>query len=286
MLEKENSFKIIGKLINTDLKTETSVKTGKNYIHGTATVESAINNKVCVYTINFYTNELKNDGTVSGLYTSYSKMPQLIGKKVEIIGTIRENRRFDEKQGLMVSSQRLEGRFVSGVKTDTVDKAEWVIGGFIVKTLVEKTNKSGEIYRYDLNVAQANYNDTNLSVYTLHVDPNNREIVNAVKSLTVGTTYTFNGFLDFTVTTQTKEEKNDKGFGKPVVHTYTNNIRNFFIEGGNPSEDIYETDIRTDLISAYKAHDVELEAAAKSKNQGNVAVEGNKKAVQYQTSLI
>lgn len=283
MLEKQNSFEITGRLTNTNLKPGTSKKTGNNYISGSITVESIINEKTCTYEINLFSNELTSEGKISGLYTSYSKLNELIGKKVEVYGSMREHRYFDEKNSLMKSSQRLEGRFISGVKDDSIDTAVWELGGFIVKTLTEKQNKAGEIYRYDLNLAQANYNDTNLSVFTVHINPKDREIIEAVKNFNLGSTIRVNGILDFTITTETRQEKVENGFGKPMVRVYTNNIRNFFIQGGNPSTDTYDAETRTTLVSAYKAKDVEIESKVKSNAP---AVETQKKAVQIQTSLI
>ena len=57
-------------------------------------------------------------------------------------------------------------------------------------------------------------------------------------------------------------------FGAPVTKTYTNRQSNFYIEGGsNPIADdrVYSSDVVSTLISAYKAHDVELQNAASTK---------------------
>ena len=71
-----------------------------------------------------------------------------------------------------------------------------------------------------------------------------------------------------------------------IYKTFTNKQKNFFIEGGSaPITDETKFDSLTisDLISAYKAHDVELSEKSKGKE---VAVESTATITKKQTSLI
>ena len=285
-LQHVNTFKIVGRLIKAEVKLDTSSKTGQPYCSATATIQSIINGINCEYEVNFYASQMTGAGKVSTLYTTYSKMNELEGHKVEISGSIRENRYFSTTLNQLVSTQELAGRFIKGVSETTSDDATWEMSGFIAKNLVEKKNKQGEVYRYDLTLGGVGYNGSVLSLFTLHVDPSRRDIINGVENYEVGQTVRLNGSLVFKVETVTSESKNEGGFGQGVVRTYTNKQKNFFIEGGSaPITDETKFDSLTisDLISAYKAHDVELSERSKGKE---VAVESTATITKKQTSLI
>ena len=123
-------------------------------------------------------------------------------------------------------------------------------------------------------------------MFSLRVDTSCRDIINGVGGYEVGQTVRLNGCLVFKVETVTSESKNEGGFGQGVVRTYTNKQKNFFIEGGTaPITDETKFDSLTisDLISAYKARDVELSEKGKNKE---VAVETTSTITKKQTSLI
>jgi len=267
-LLRTNSFKIIGRLVAADMKPGNRKSDGQGYISGTATIVSNIEGADNTFEIRFYSAAKTADGKVSQLYTSYSKMPELVGKKIEVTGEIRENRFYSKSGNQLASSQQLSGRFVRGTTETATDEAVFEIGGFVVEELKEKTNKDGEIYRYDIAIGQSNYKGDMMSKFVLHVNPTDRPIIEGVKGYHVGNTVKVNGKLNFIVKTVTAEAKNEGGFGEPVVRTYTNKISNFFILGGSsvisdPLVGAYPSDVIRTLVSAYKAHDVEIENAAK-----------------------
>jgi hypothetical protein len=232
-LFRTNTFKVVGRLLNTDVRTGTLKSNGQEYISIDVTVQSTIGGKNNEFEISLFANKLTKDGKPSQLYTSYSKLPELVNKKVEISGDIRENRYFSSNLNQIISTQQLNGRWVRGVADSSADEATYELGGFIVKSLVERQNKAGEVYRYDLTIAQSNYAGNGLSRYTLHVDPSRRDILAGVEGYNVGDTVRLNGSLNFTVETVTAASNNDGGFGEPVTRTYTNRQRSFFIEGGS-----------------------------------------------------
>lgn len=286
-LQNTNTFKVVGRLIKADVRLGTSTKSGQPYVSATATVQSVIRGTNCEFEIDFYSSQMTSAGKVSALYTSYTKMAELEGKKVEITGSIRENRYFSSTLNQIISAQELAGRFIKGVAESAQDDAKWEMSGFVAKTLVEKVNKKEEVYRYDLTLAQANYSGSAISMFVLHVDPSRRDIIKGVEGYEAGQTVKLNGSLNFKVETVTSEAKNEGGFGEPVVRTYTNRTKNFFIEGGSApitDETKYDGATISDLISGYKARDVEL--SEKAKSAAPAAVESTPTVTRKQTSLI
>ena len=267
-LLRENSIKIVGKLTDAQATTGNRKDNGQGYISVDATIESVINGVTNEYKVNFYASQLTKDNKPSKLYESYSKLPEMIGRKVEVDGEIRENRYWSANLNQLISTQLLAGKFVKGVVESAVDTATFVVGGFLVKTPVEKRNKNDEVYRYDVTLGQSNYAGNGMSMITLHINPNDRQVVSGVESLyNVGDTVQFTGSLVFKTEVVTVADENT-AFGAPVTKTYTNRQSNFYIEGGsNPIADdrAYGSDVISTLISAYKAHDVELQNAASTK---------------------
>ena len=287
-LFRTNTFKVVGRLLNTDVRTGTLKSNGQEYISIDVTVQSTIGGKNNEFEISLFANKLTKDGKPSQLYTSYSKLPELVNKKVEISGDIRENRYFSSNLNQIISAQQLNGRWVRGVADSSADEATYELGGFIVKSLVERQNKAGEVYRYDLTIAQSNYAGNGLSMYTLHVDPSRRDILAGVEGYNVGDTVRLNGNLNFTVETVTAASNNDGGFGEPVTRTYTNKQKNFFIEGGSaPIQDdtAYDNVTIKTLIDAYKANDVALTAKGSTSTSAAPAVK-DAPVTRRQTSLI
>lgn len=286
---RTNSFKVVGRLTSADLK-EGFKQNGDAYISGKATVVANLGGRDNEFEISFYTNKLTQAKKESQLFVSYSKMNELIGKKVEVTGEIRESRFFSRNNSQMVSSQQLSGRFVRGTAESAADEASFELAGFVVEELKEKTNKDNEVYRYDIALGQANYNNTSMQRFILHVDPADREIVTGVKAYKVGQTVQVNGDLNFIVETTTSAAKREGGFGEAVVRTYTNKYHNYFIKGGSApivsaEAGAYASDMIRTFVATYKARDVELAAKAKD-SQPATEAESSAPVVSRQTSLI
>ncbi len=298
-LMKKNSFTIVGRLVNTDLSVRKSSRDQHEFITGTILVQSQLKNpftnedEVNEFEIRLTANALTQDKKPSKMFSSYEKLPELVGKKVQIDGSIEESRFYSVRDSRMVSTQRLVGRFVRGVVETTADVADFEIGGFLATELTEKKNKEGEIYRYDLVLAQANYKETSLNLLTLSVSPASRDILNGINSTyKLGDTMILKGKLNFTTSTVTVQDENS-AFGEPAVKTYTNRISNYYITGGSniiaADKGGYNVEVRNNLVSANKARDVEIEHDAKEAAAGNNALDNAAPAPQVtsrQTSLI
>lgn len=287
-LLKTNTFKVVGRLLSQDLEIKHRRDNGEAFISGRATISAELSGAKNEFEVSFYANQKTADGKESSLFASYSKIKDLIGKKVEVTGSIAESRFWSTSGNQMVSSQQLNGRFIRGVAESTADEGSFELGGFVVKGLTEKTNKNNEVYRYDLSLGQANYRGDSMSCYTVHINPADREIVSGVRNYEVGQTVRVNGDLRFIVTETRSERKNEGGFGEPVVRVYTNKQRNFFVTGGTAAirdveQGMYSSDVIRSLIAAYKARDVELSAKAKDSSQ---EAEPEVRVTSKQTSLI
>lgn len=291
-LLRTNSIKIVGRLQSQDLQPKNKKSDGSGYISGSAIVISHLDGRDCEFEIQFYTNQKTKDGKQSQLYTSYSKLGELVGKKVEITGELRENRFYSKNSNQMASAQILSGRFVRGVAESTEDEASFEIGGFVVDSLKEKANKDNEVYRYDLVLGQSNYNGDMMSRFTLHISPADVEIVRGVQKYQIGETVFVHGNLRFYVEKKQVEVNSEGGFGEAVIRTYTNRQSNYFVTGGSaPIKDaekgMYGSEIIRNLVSAYKARDVEIASSAKEgASDDNGAEEEAPKVTSRQTSLI
>lgn len=287
-LLRTNTFKVVGRLQSQDLKIGNKKADGSGFISGKAVIISKLDGRDCEFEISFFANQNTKDGKESQLFTSYSKLGDLVGKKVEVTGDIRESRFFSSNANQMVSAQQLGGRFVRGVSESTADEGSFEIGGFVVESLKEKTNKENAIYRYDLALGQANYSGNGMNRFVLHINPADVEIVNGVRGYEVGQTVSVHGDLRFFVEKVVSERKNEGGFGESVTRTFTNKQHNFFITGGtaaivDAAKGMYPMDVIKTLVAAYKAHDVELAEKGKS---SSAPVEDAPVVTNRQTSLI
>lgn len=265
-LFNENSFKVVGRLVSADVKVGNRQENGAGYVSVDALVASVIDGEDNEYPITFFANEQTKDGKHSKLYDTYAKLGELIGKKIEVTGSIRENRFFSESANQLVSSQQLSGMWVKGVVETTADTGTFSLGGFLGRAVQERKNKNDEIYRYDMVIGQSNYKGDNMAMFTVHLNPANVEVVNGVQSLyQVGDTFKVEGSLKFTVKEETVQE--ETGFGKPITKTYKNKQKNFYVTSGSnviyDEGKAYDVDIIKSLKAAYDAKDVELMSAKK-----------------------
>lgn len=289
-LLRKNSFKIVGKLVDAEVKLGNRKTDGSGFVSVNAVVHSTIEGVLNEFKVSFLANEKTVNGENNKLYATYNKMPELLNKKIEITGTISESRFWSTKTEQMVSAQILNGKWVKGVVDTTADEANYVLEGFIAKEVTEKTNKEGEIYRHDIVIAQSNYGGDNLSMFTLHVKPGDREILEGVQGYHAGNTVHVEGDLSFTVEEKVIEEK--VGFGKPILRKFTNVTKGFYITSGSPvitDETSYSTTVIKTLIEAYKAADVERMTNAQNTSvtkPASVATPKPAQVTQRQTSLL
>ena len=288
-LFRQNDFNIVGTLKNVDIRYGIKKSDGKDFISGTLIVGSKINGVDNEFHVNIFENKTKADGSDYQIYVTYSKLPELINKKIQITGNLRENRFWSSATGQLATSQQLNGRFIKGVGNDVEDEATFTVGGFIARKPVEKMNKAGECYRYDIAIGQSNYNGDNMSIYTCHIKPEDREILKFFQDTEVGTTLRISGDLMFTVTTVSVEDTNT-AVGKPLIRTFTNRQSNYYINSvSNPitDETAYNGEVVSALVEAYKEGGLGIEARAKDNSAPATSpAPAAAPVVKKQTSLI
>lgn len=284
-LFRQNSFKIVGTLVSADVKTGV----GKNggYVSVDTIITSDFDGKNHEYQVGFYANETTKEGAHSKLYDTYVALKNLEGSKVDVSGEIRENRYFSSNVGQLISTQLLSGKWVKSVPVTTANEATYELGGFLGRQVTEKKNKQDEVYRYDVVIGQSNYNGDNMSIFTLHINPTDMEILRGVEGYSIGDTVKLKGILAFTVETKTEIDPNS-GFGEPMMRTFTNKQRNFYItSGSNPIEgdSAYDSVTIRTLKEAYDKRDVELMNAAKT-TTATAPVVNEAPVTRRQTSLL
>ena len=138
-LAAENSVSIVGRLADVDVRTGVD-KGNKEYVSIKASVVSSLQGKDNIFKIEAFTYRLTQENKESNLYKQYIELPNSKGKKVQVSGSLRENRIWSKNKEQMISFSAISGRFFSVVPETTVDTATFIMSGFVVKSIEEKKN--------------------------------------------------------------------------------------------------------------------------------------------------
>lgn len=265
---KQNQINIVGILSKAEVKLGKMKEKGNDYVSVKAEVVSTFDGVDHTYEIEFFSSAVKADGKENKLYSIYSKMNELEGQTVQVSGSLRENLFYSSKTKEVSSSIKLIGRFINAAPSNTPHAGTFTLGGVILTTLGERTNKNQEIYKYDFKLGQANYNENNLSAFVVSVKPDAHDIIKGIRAqYPIGTAVSIHGVLDFIVTENTVEDKNI-AFGQPVFRVYRNYSKNLYMTGGSKPltdpEEIYAPDVLSELCAAYKEAQREVKENAKA----------------------
>lgn len=268
MLNK-NNLVVIGKLVEVKLAKGVT-KAGKNYINGTVVVK--VNEDV--HEIHVMCSEQKTDNTLSKTYPIWESCEKWIGKKVRIVGSVRENRYVSTRTNECVTAQQYNGTFITLARETEADSTNVQFEGFVVNELTEKLNADGQIYAYEIQLGQAYMKKDGTmspSLYTFTIltgDGENDAIIRAIKKLyTQDKTVSIEAELvNVTTTTAT-----NAAFGKTsnVTRTY----RYLTIIGGNEpifDESAYTAAQIQEWSTAYNNRDIELVAQAKTSSTPSI----------------
>lgn len=261
---KTNKVYVVGTLqeVNTNVGT---TKKGDTYIGGKIIVKVGENNLV---EFKLFANEFTKAGTTNKMFETYKKLDAFLYKKVKVTGELQEGSMIDQASGTVKKYNEIRLTFVNAAKADEQEVATFEFGGFVVKSIYERTNKDGELIGHRLEVAQSNYNDTNIQIIKFDIDKNDVNIASAIEgSYEVGATVSFSGTISRTTRTETKLE--EVAFGDPIVKTIVYTDKSYRICGGNVPLDAadpsaYTTEEIKKFIEAYKAADVDKLAKAKA----------------------
>jgi len=290
---KTNEVSIVGTLVDVEGTPRVS-REGEDFISLKLTVKSLIQDeentdlpaREQVTEISLYSKKLKK-GTqeLNKLYAKYINVPNLLGKRVSISGEIKEDKFFSERNGDMVSFNGVRGRFVQEAKPSEIDKADFSFAGYVRKPLAAKTNRDGEVIHYELQMAQANYNDKMPINVTLSIDKDNEGIISILQEIYLaGVTGLLSGeFLTTTSIVEKTVQTDTASFGTPKTQVFTNVYKTLRVSGGNepiPQEDsgAYKPDFMMELKTAYDKDSVKREEDAKNREEAGQSVIGNKTA--------
>jgi hypothetical protein len=281
----KNEVVVVGTLVDNGLEIKES-QGGQTYITGNIAVKSVINGEEQVFEFRLFSFQYKKGTTeTNGLFRTYSNLDTKIGSRVKVIGSIEENRFFQERTGQIVSFNLNAGRFIYDVTDKTPDSATFEFAGYVDKPVHEKTNKDGEVLHYELVLGQANYNGTKPVMVKFQVPADNKRAVAYMeRNYEKGTTVTINGNLSVEVEKITKEE--EVAFGDPIVKEYINTFKAYQVVSG--SEPIFGKNEYTNAIirtfaNAYEDEAVDIQNKAKDRVKAQGTADAKKTSA---TSLL
>lgn len=256
---KINKVFIVGTIAEVDVDVREQKTTGKNFISGKVVINCNIDGKDNLVEVRVIANELNKDGTKNKNFISYSNLPAMLGKRVKVSGELNDEKMV--KDDTIIHFNTIRGTFFNNARSDEADQATFEFSGFVVKAINERKNKEDETIGYRIEIAQANYNDTNMQVIRFDVNKNDLNIAQAIESnYLVGTTVKIQGRISYDTRVETKEEEVSFGEANKKTVVYTDKV--FRIVGGSEpfaedTPDCYPMTEIKQLIAAYKQADAE-----------------------------
>jgi hypothetical protein len=260
---KQNSFKIVGELVEVNLEQKTSPRSGKDFISGKIVIKSLVDGRQQLTEVELYSNKFKQDGTGNKLFETYANLGALLNKRVRVSGELGESRFFSTQSSQLVSTTVNRGRYVAPADTNEKDVADFSFSGYIIKPLYEKNSKDGDLVAYEMVVAQANWNNTKPTLIKFTIDKTNKTAVNAIQRLyEKGMTVSVRGTVS--VVTEDVQVAEQTAFGEST-RVYHNTYKNYLIQTGSQPLDkgAYAPQDILELARAYDDDGIAIETAAK-----------------------
>ena len=165
---KINKVFIVGTIeeVSTQVR---ATSDGRNFIGGKIVIKTVINDVENLIDCKVLAFEKTKTGDISKLFTSYKMLDGMLHKRVRVTAELAENY-MPKQDGTLNKYNEVRLKFVSPAKSEDADTATFEFNGFVVKSLYERKNKNDEVYGYRLEVAQANYNDSNVQVIRFDVN--------------------------------------------------------------------------------------------------------------------
>lgn len=275
MATKKNDVFIIGTLVDvkTDVRTSSENKT---YISGKVSVKAVLNGVENIIDCSIYAMEKTKSGADNKMFKSYSTLESMIGKRVRVTGSLGEGSIVDESSGEVRHFNQINAKFINNAyNTDTEDKATFEYSGFVTRPIYERKDKEDNLLGYRIEVAQSNWDDTNLVVVRFDIDKNDVNKASVIEANYIaGSTVDFSGVLGAVTTMETKTVEAD--FGEPMTKTYAKTEKTYSIMSGSlpladDDENAYTRDFINTLIAAYKKADVDRVEKARARATANEA---------------
>lgn len=285
---KLNKVYIVGTVAEVDVMERTS-GAGKNFISGKVIVKCVIDNKDNLVEVRVIANENNKDGSVNKMFTTYKNLPALLGKRVRVQGELNDESMIND-DGTVRHFNTIRGTFFNNARNDEEDSCTFEYSGFVTKGIVERKNKDDELIGFRIEIAQANYNNTNMRNIRFDVNKNDINIAQAIESnYLVGSTVKIQGKISYDTRTEVREEEVSFGEANKKTVVYTDKV--YRIVGGQEPYDegapeVYSTEEIKTLVNAYKTADAEKVEKAKSANEEPVSAAGKAMGGLISSSLI
>jgi hypothetical protein len=281
----KNEVTVVGTLVDNGLEIKES-QGGQTYITGNIAVKSVINGGEQIFEFRLFSFQYKKGTTeINGLFKTYANLDTKIGSRVKVIGSIEENRFFQERTGQIVSFNLNAGRFIYDVTDKTPDSATFEFAGYIDKPVHEKTNKDGQVLYHELTLGQANYSGTKPIMVKFQVPVDNKRAVAYMeRNYEKGSTVTINGNLSVEIEKITKEE--EVAFGDPLVKEYINTFKAYqVVSGSEPifGKNEYTNAVIRNFANVYEDEAIEIQNKAKDKVKSQGTADAKKTSA---TSLL
>ena len=279
---KKNEVFIIGELVDvkTDVRTNSENKT---YIGGKISIKVMVNNVENIIDASIYANEKTKEGADSKMYKSYLTLDGMIGKRVRVTGSLGEGSIVDPSTGDVRHFNQINAKFVNAAySTDVEDKANFEYSGFVTRPIYERKDKEDNLLGYRIEVAQANWNDTNCMVVRFDLDKDDTQKAAVIEAHYVaGATVEFSGTLGAVSTVEVRTVEAD--FGDPITKTFAKTDKTYSIVSGNlplasDDEKAYSDAMIKTLVAAYKQADVDRVEKARNSNTNDASVADNSAA--------
>lgn len=274
-LLNKNDVYIVGELVEIKDLRQISYGDNQNAISATIVVKCNIGEEENLIEVRNFTNELTKAGAVNKNYATICNLNDMLNKRVVISGARLTSERFwsANSQQLLNSTKVSFNMIRLARSNETEDKATFEFGGFVTNPLVEILDEDGNLKYYEMSIAQANYKEDNMFIVKFALNKDNVKAATAIqRAYEVGTTVQIVGNIS-TIVTQHKTET-PMAFGEPVVKTFTNVDKKFFItSGSNPIQDegCYDEATIERLIDAYKQEGIAIQTKAASSGETKTA---------------
>lgn len=287
---KTNKVYIVGTIAEVDVEERVS-KSNKNFISGKVVIKSVVDDKENLIEVRVIAMEKNKDNSINKQFTAYKNLPAMLGKRVRVSGELNDESMIAD--GQIRHFNTIRGNFFNNARTDEVDTCTFEYSGFVTKGIVERKTKEDETIGYRIEIAQANYNDTNLKVIRFDIHKNDVNIAQAIESnYVVGSTVKIQGKISYETRIETREEEVSFGEANKKTVVYTDKV--YRITGGSEpldedSADCYPVSEIQALVAAYKTADAEKLAQAKAESepeQPEVSAAGKKMSGLISNSLI
>lgn len=293
---KDNEVQIIGTLVEIKNFNQDSYTAKDNTLHDYISTTIVVKCETVengepvenLLQLSAMVEKLKKDQTPNTNYERLLKLESLVGTRIVIPARFKSNRFWSQNNNQLVNGTKLEFTYYRpATSRETDDKATFEFAGFVLKEFVAKENKEGNLLGYQIELAQANYNRTNMQTVIFTLPKDNKYIDALQKVYTQFSTVKIYGNCRNVVTTETVAE--EPAFGEPIVKTYTHSDRKFIITSASqPLTDEHEykeQDIRM-LVEAYKAEAAKISAESNDEVSGTKQANGVTPAPQSKKSLL